>query len=42
MSTDPKGNFTLDNITPGDYRFTVDFLGYKRHVIEHVISKRWQ
>jgi ferric enterobactin receptor len=37
ISTDPKGNFTLDNIAPGDYRLTVDFLGYKKHIIEHVI-----
>jgi ferric enterobactin receptor len=37
ISTDPKGNFTLDNIAPGDYRLTIDFLGYKKHVIEHVI-----
>jgi ferric enterobactin receptor len=37
ISTDPKGTFVLDNIAPGDYRLTVDFLGYKKHVIEHVI-----
>lgn len=37
ISTDPKGNFSLDNIAPGDYRLTIDFLGYKKHVIEHVI-----
>jgi ferric enterobactin receptor len=37
MSTDPKGNFSLNNITAGDYKLTIDFLGYKRHTIEHVI-----
>lgn len=37
MSTDPKGNFSLDNVAAGDYRLTIDFLGYKRHTIEHVI-----
>ncbi|QHS55694.1 TonB-dependent receptor [Mucilaginibacter sp. 14171R-50] len=37
MSTDPKGNFSLENIAAGDYRLTIDFLGYKRHTIDHVI-----
>ena len=37
MSTDPKGNFSLNNFPAGDYRLTVDFLGYKKHVTEHVI-----
>ena len=37
ISTDPKGNFSLDNIAAGDYRLTVDFLGYKKHITEHVI-----
>ncbi len=36
-STDPKGNFSIDGISPGDYKVTVDFLGYKRHTIDHVI-----
>jgi len=36
-STDPKGNFTVDGIQPGDYKITVDFLGYKRRTIAHVI-----
>jgi len=36
-STDPKGNFTIDNISPGDYKITVEFLGYKRQTIDHVI-----
>src|ERR1700748_3012995 len=36
-STDPKGNFKIDNISPGEYTITVDFLGYKRQTIEHII-----
>ncbi|RYU90493.1 TonB-dependent receptor [Mucilaginibacter terrigena] len=37
ISTDPKGIFSLNNIVAGDYRVTIDFLGYKRHTIDHVI-----
>ncbi|MFD0763687.1 TonB-dependent receptor domain-containing protein [Mucilaginibacter lutimaris] len=37
LSTDPKGDFSLNNIPAGDYRLTIDFLGYKKHVVEHVI-----
>jgi len=36
-STDPKGNFSIDGIAPGEYTVTVDFLGYKRSTIDHVI-----
>jgi ferric enterobactin receptor len=36
-STDPTGNFTINNIPPGDYSLTVDFLGYKQQKIAHVI-----
>ncbi|HWZ03753.1 MAG TPA: TonB-dependent receptor, partial [Mucilaginibacter sp.] len=36
-STDPKGNFKIDNITPGDYMLTVDFIGYKQFKIAHVV-----
>jgi len=36
-STDPKGGFTIDGIPNGDYKITVEFLGYKRHTIAHVI-----
>ncbi len=39
-STDPKGNFVIDGISPGDYKITIDFLGYKRHTIAHVIISR--
>jgi outer membrane receptor protein involved in Fe transport len=36
-STDPKGNFKIDNIPPGDYVLTVDFIGYKQTKIAHVV-----
>lgn len=36
-STDPKGNFKIDNISPGEYTVTVDFLGYKRTTIDHLV-----
>jgi ferric enterobactin receptor len=36
-STDPKGSFKIDNVSPGEYSITVDFLGYKRQTIDHVI-----
>jgi ferric enterobactin receptor len=37
MSTDDKGVFSIGNIPAGDYKVTVDFLGYSRHTIDHVI-----
>ena len=36
-STDQNGNFKIDNIQPGDYSLTVDFLGYKQLKVAHVI-----
>ncbi|SEP02926.1 Outer membrane receptor proteins, mostly Fe transport [Mucilaginibacter sp. OK283] len=39
ISTDPKGNFTVDQIPPGEYRVTADFLGYQRTTVDHVIVK---
>ncbi len=36
-STDPKGNFRIDDIPAGEYSVTIDFLGYKRTTIDHVI-----
>ncbi|RFZ91916.1 TonB-dependent receptor [Mucilaginibacter conchicola] len=39
ISTDEKGTFTIQTIAAGDYRVTVDFLGYKKYIIEHVIVK---
>ncbi|SDF20365.1 Outer membrane receptor for ferrienterochelin and colicins [Mucilaginibacter pineti] len=39
ISTDPKGGFILDKIPAGEYKITVDFLGYQRTTIEHVLVK---
>ena len=36
-SAEPDGNFKIDNVLPGDYVLTVDFLGYKQQKIAHVI-----
>ncbi|RWY55519.1 TonB-dependent receptor domain-containing protein [Mucilaginibacter gilvus] len=36
ISTDAKGVFSIDNIPAGDYKVTIDFLGYKRTTIDHV------
>ena len=35
--SDPKGNFTIGNLPAGDYRIAVDFIGYQKKSIEHVI-----
>ncbi|GGH13835.1 TonB-dependent receptor [Mucilaginibacter phyllosphaerae] len=37
ISTDPKGDFIIGSVPAGDYRLTIDFLGYKRYTAEHVI-----
>jgi len=36
-TTDPKGNFKISNVSPGDYKVTIDFLGYTRQTIDHVV-----
>ena len=36
-STDPKGNFKIDNIPAGEYTIKVDFLGYKQLTVEHLV-----
>ena len=36
-STDPNGSFIIAGIPAGDYKVTVDFLGYRRKTIAHVI-----
>jgi ferric enterobactin receptor len=36
-STDPKGNFVIDNVSPGEYSITIEFLGYKKQTIDHVM-----
>ena len=36
-STDINGNFAIDNIPAGDYSITVEFLGYKKKRVAHVV-----
>jgi outer membrane receptor protein involved in Fe transport len=36
ISTDQKGDFIIDKIPAGEYRITVQFLGYQTKTIEHV------
>jgi len=35
--SDPKGGFTIDHIPNGEYVINIDFIGYKRNTIEHII-----
>lgn len=35
--SDPNGNFKIENINPGDYVITVDFIGYKQQKLSHVL-----
>ncbi len=35
--TDPKGNFVISNLNPGNYRITIDFIGYQKKSIDHVV-----
>ncbi|MGF7075646.1 TonB-dependent receptor domain-containing protein [Mucilaginibacter sp. 3215] len=39
ISTDPKGNFSINNIPAGEYKITAEFLGYQKATIEHVMVK---
>lgn len=34
--TDKNGNFTLNNVKNGDYKVTIDFIGYKRKIVDHL------
>ena len=36
---DSKGNFLINNITPGKYRISVNFIGYKERVFENYVIK---
>jgi len=38
--SDPKGNFTIGNLPAGDYRIAVDFIGYQKKSIDHVIINK--
>src|ERR1700743_1156964 len=34
--TDPKGNFTITNLTPGEYSISVYFIGYQEKIVDHL------
>jgi ferric enterobactin receptor len=34
--TDPKGNFAITNLNPGEYSITVNFIGYQKKTIDHL------
>ncbi len=36
-TSDPKGNFTIKGLPFGEYKITVDFLGYQRSTTEHIL-----
>jgi ferric enterobactin receptor len=36
-TSDTKGNFTLSNIPDGEYQISLDFLGYQRVTMEHLV-----
>jgi ferric enterobactin receptor len=40
MSTDENGSFTLKGLPTGEYRLSVDFLGYQPKSIEHLTISR--
>jgi len=35
-TTDPKGNFVIDQLPVGEYNIVVDFIGYQRKTITHI------
>jgi ferric enterobactin receptor len=35
--TDPKGDFVVTNLNPGEYRISIDFIGYQKKIIDHLI-----
>jgi ferric enterobactin receptor len=36
-TSDPKGNFTIKGLPFGEYKITIDFLGYQRSTTEHIV-----
>lgn len=36
-TSDPKGSFVVNGLPDGDYQVTVDFIGYQRFTIDHLI-----
>ncbi|MXV14025.1 TonB-dependent receptor domain-containing protein [Hufsiella ginkgonis] len=37
ITTDPRGNFNMTGLPDGEYRLTIDFIGYKRTTVQPVI-----
>jgi ferric enterobactin receptor len=37
INSDDQGYFVLKNLPEGDYRITVDFMGYQRDVVDHLV-----
>ena len=37
ISTDKNGNFNISDLPPGDYKITIDFIGYRAKTIQHTI-----
>jgi ferric enterobactin receptor len=37
MSTDPKGNFSLNHLADGTYKLTIDFIGYQKKVVDKIV-----
>jgi ferric enterobactin receptor len=35
--TDDNGNFTVNNLAVGDYRVVIDFIGYRKKTLAHVV-----
>ncbi|MGZ3811728.1 MAG: TonB-dependent receptor domain-containing protein, partial [Mucilaginibacter sp.] len=35
--SDTKGNFTISNLSPGEYSLAIDFIGYQKKTIDHLI-----
>jgi len=35
--TDDNGNFTVSNLAVGDYRVVIDFIGYRKKTLAHVV-----
>ena len=34
--TDPKGDFVVTNLNPGEYSISIDFIGYQKKTIDHL------
>nr|WP_294900452.1 TonB-dependent receptor [uncultured Pedobacter sp.] len=40
MVTNEKGVFTFNNLSDGEYKITIDFIGYKRKTINHLLISK--